>query len=276
MNARGDNSPLDGKKVLPAGKRSNLFLVTGLLCYSFACVLFIFQQNSTEQDSPSTIMTALTVIADYLWSLPSALFILLGVLCAPWLYFTLKVKRKSPGYLNWLFNSPLFSFMKIMLPCLLFTYTIFPLRWAQLSFSRSPDSFPTYTPLNAVIIILFVAGTILFCLYCFGKLPRRLVTLTEKATACFLKWKEAYFISSLLLLCFAITGTIAYAVLNHIPHVQDSIAQLFHAKIFAMGKLTAPLPPHKEFFDFMFMINDGRWYSQYPPGHSLLLMGDSF
>jgi 4-amino-4-deoxy-L-arabinose transferase-like glycosyltransferase len=39
-----------------------------------------------------------------------------------------------------------------------------------------------------------------------------------------------------------------------------------------MGKLYVSLPPHKEFFDYNHIINDVKWYSQYPPGHSLLLM----
>ena len=271
MNERGENSPLNKRKALGTPKRSSLFLAAGLLCYSLAWALSIFQGGPTDQDSPATIMAPVAFIADYLWSLPSALVILFAVLFLPWLYFSLKVKDSAPGYLPWLTNSPFISLLKIMLPLLLFTYSIFPLRWAQLSFSRSPDSFPDYTPLSAVIIILIVAGTILFCLYCFERLPFKIVTLTEKATACFFQWKESSFIGSLLLLCLGATGTIAYVVLNNIPHVPDSIAQLFHAKIFAMGKLTAPLPAHKEFFDFMFIINEGRWYSQYPPGHSLLL-----
>ncbi|MBW1855421.1 MAG: glycosyltransferase family 39 protein [Deltaproteobacteria bacterium] len=39
-----------------------------------------------------------------------------------------------------------------------------------------------------------------------------------------------------------------------------------------MGKLYASLPLNKEFFDYAHIINDNKWYSQYPPGHSLLLM----
>jgi hypothetical protein len=61
-------------------------------------------------------------------------------------------------------------------------------------------------------------------------------------------------------------------VFGRIPHVQDSIAQLFQARIFAQGRLWASSPPCSEFFNYAHMINDGRWYSQYPPGHSLLLV----
>lgn len=56
------------------------------------------------------------------------------------------------------------------------------------------------------------------------------------------------------------------------PHVQDNIDQLFHAKIFLSGHLTVPSHEHKEFFDFTHNINNGKWYSEYPPGHTLMLM----
>ena len=63
------------------------------------------------------------------------------------------------------------------------------------------------------------------------------------------------------------------AVFGRIPHVQDSIAQLFQARIFAGGGLWAPAPPAPEIFDYtQVVLANGRWYSQYPPGHSLLLM----
>lgn len=71
---------------------------------------------------------------------------------------------------------------------------------------------------------------------------------------------------------FTLTNAISALLFEHIPHVQDSIAQLFQAKIFALGHLTAPEPPQREFFSYLHMIDNGRWYSQYPPGHPFLLM----
>ena len=56
-----------------------------------------------------------------------------------------------------------------------------------------------------------------------------------------------------------------------IPHVEDSIAQLLQARIFASGHATAdPFLP-KEFFFYGFMVDIDRWFSQYPPGHPLVL-----
>ena len=71
---------------------------------------------------------------------------------------------------------------------------------------------------------------------------------------------------------FLATLLLSHFVFDRIPHVQDSIAQLFQAKIFASGNLYATSHPLKEFFDYTHIINNGKWYSQYPPGHALFLM----
>jgi len=61
------------------------------------------------------------------------------------------------------------------------------------------------------------------------------------------------------------------AVFGRLPHVEDSIAQLAQARIFASGSaLAAPFEP-REFFFFGFMVDTEGWFSQYPPGHPLLL-----
>jgi len=65
---------------------------------------------------------------------------------------------------------------------------------------------------------------------------------------------------------------VAWRAFERIPHVQDSIAQLFQARIFASGRLWARVPEYPEFFGLEFLVADrGRWYSQYPPGHPALL-----
>ncbi len=69
-------------------------------------------------------------------------------------------------------------------------------------------------------------------------------------------------------------GTALYFT-NHcfglIPHIEDSIAQLLQARIFASGHFTAePFIP-QEFFFYGFMIDTDLWFSQYPPGHPLML-----
>jgi hypothetical protein len=53
--------------------------------------------------------------------------------------------------------------------------------------------------------------------------------------------------------------------------VADEGAYLFQARVFLEGRLYAESHPLPKFFDAKFVINDGRMYSQYPPGHPLVL-----
>jgi len=71
---------------------------------------------------------------------------------------------------------------------------------------------------------------------------------------------------------FVFSALFSYIVLDHLPHTHDEIAYLFQAKIFKLGKLYVPSPCAKESFDFSHMVNNGKWYSQYPPIHPFLLM----
>lgn len=78
-----------------------------------------------------------------------------------------------------------------------------------------------------------------------------------------------------LILCTA--SVLIYALFSrvlfaHSPHLVDTIAQLFQARIFAAGALTAPVPTELEFFGASHLVQHaGRWFSQYPPGHPGLL-----
>jgi pentatricopeptide repeat protein len=71
---------------------------------------------------------------------------------------------------------------------------------------------------------------------------------------------------------FLFCSLFSFFIFEHIPHVNDEIAYLFQAKIFKSGRLYAPSPPCREYFDFPHVINNGRWYSIYPPGFPFLLM----
>ncbi|MBN1551916.1 glycosyltransferase family 39 protein [bacterium] len=57
-----------------------------------------------------------------------------------------------------------------------------------------------------------------------------------------------------------------------VPRIPDSIAYLFQAKIFAAGRLWAPVPDPFRPFDYMFtLVTDGRYISRYSPGFPILL-----
>jgi len=87
----------------------------------------------------------------------------------------------------------------------------------------------------------------------------------------FFRLDSRYFVMAVFSLSLAITSLTSHFVFDRIPHVQDNIDQLFHAKIFLSGRLTAPSPEYPEFFEFDHMIHNGRWYSVYPPGHIAML-----
>jgi Dolichyl-phosphate-mannose-protein mannosyltransferase len=85
---------------------------------------------------------------------------------------------------------------------------------------------------------------------------------------------SAPFGNFLLTACAAhlvITLVISSLAFDNVPHVQDSVAQLFHAKILLRGAATAPAPPVPEAFEYSHLIISDRWYSIYPPAQSLLL-----
>jgi len=57
------------------------------------------------------------------------------------------------------------------------------------------------------------------------------------------------------------------------PRNVDGFAQLFQARIFLAGRLWASPPPEIANFATLHVIFDPRWFSQYPPGQSLVLAG---
>ena len=75
----------------------------------------------------------------------------------------------------------------------------------------------------------------------------------------------------------ALSAGLAYAVqewlFDGLPHVTDATSHLFQAKIFALGRMHAPVPPCPEAFwqPNVIMTTSGKWFTKYTPGHALLL-----
>ncbi|MCP3105082.1 hypothetical protein LZ198_40070 [Myxococcus sp. K15C18031901] len=61
------------------------------------------------------------------------------------------------------------------------------------------------------------------------------------------------------------------SILNHAPVTDDEASYQFAAKLLASFRLWVPSPPMKLFFDNVFLINDGKMYSQYFLGWPFLL-----
>lgn len=67
-------------------------------------------------------------------------------------------------------------------------------------------------------------------------------------------------------------GLIATQLLQGIPHVQDSVADLFQAQTMAGGHLWIPVPKLSKFFTEEFIpMYHGKWFGKYPPGWPILL-----
>lgn len=64
---------------------------------------------------------------------------------------------------------------------------------------------------------------------------------------------------------------LAGIIYAYLPGQMDSYAYYIQAKIFASGQWFAESHKLPEFFGTQWFVNDGKYYSQYPPGHSLLL-----
>lgn len=80
----------------------------------------------------------------------------------------------------------------------------------------------------------------------------------------------------------AIAVTAACAVLAFFsyqrhPHVPDEVVYLYHARYFARGMLTMPLPPVPDAFNLDLMTFEAtRWYSPVPPGWPAVLAIGAF
>jgi hypothetical protein len=67
-------------------------------------------------------------------------------------------------------------------------------------------------------------------------------------------------------------AVVMQAVFAANPHIVDEMAQLFHARVFAAGRLAAPPPePKAAFLITHTWVTSAGWISQYPPGHTILL-----
>jgi len=84
--------------------------------------------------------------------------------------------------------------------------------------------------------------------------------------------KIPWLVTLMAIFVFTFTNLFSLFIFNHVPHINDEIAYLFQAKIFNTKHLFVSSPCAKEFFNFTHVINNGKWYSQYPPGHPLLLL----
>jgi len=76
----------------------------------------------------------------------------------------------------------------------------------------------------------------------------------------------------LVLVAFGLSAILSRTVFERLPHLEDEIAYLYQARVFAAGHITAPQPePTVPFWQPFVVMENGKAFSKYTPGWSLLL-----
>lgn len=69
-----------------------------------------------------------------------------------------------------------------------------------------------------------------------------------------------------------VSAAASYAVLEHVPHIDDSVSNLFQAKYFAAGHMYLPAPPDAESFRMdLTVVQAGKWFGYAFPGWPAVL-----
>jgi len=124
-------------------------------------------------------------------------------------------------------------------------------------------------PPSEALLGLFVFGTlaVLGARWFPARAPEWVLRVLERERGV----GSAIAVGSFLLLLVLLLAAATFAFARR-PINVDSVIQLFQAKIFISGHLYALPPLDEAFFASPHMLVDGaRWYSQYPPMHSVLL-----
>lgn len=88
-----------------------------------------------------------------------------------------------------------------------------------------------------------------------------------------LRSPRRWFLAVTMALAIVSSALFSYFVMAAAAHIQDEIAIVFQARLFAEGKLWAQTPALIDFFDWEYIVVDGdKWYSKYFPAPSLLLV----
>ncbi len=125
---------------------------------------------------------------------------------------------------------------------------------------------------HAIRIWTFIGGGLLLALFVVSlALPRITESLIDRVTAAVMRVPARVFLTVVALFAFAAAAVIAEYCFGRQPHNADEVAQLFHAKILLNGRLFLPPDPNPEFFGMDNMIEQGKWYSQFPVGWPAVL-----
>jgi hypothetical protein len=125
-------------------------------------------------------------------------------------------------------------------------------------------------PYPYIILVLLAA---LAATAALASVPRTIVDGAASAVRAIPSW---LLIGGVVELTFGVLLYLNYSYLSHMPHVPDSVAYVFQAKILASGHFAASPPPAPAFFDlnpfpFVQVFHGDRWAAVYPFGQPLVL-----
>ena len=125
-------------------------------------------------------------------------------------------------------------------------------------------------------------GTFLAVLTCLGAFAAGFFALfvvraltPERAGRLLAEWEatsERAFLAGASVAALAVALLIHYLVLDGAPLTDDEGCYRFTAELLASGRLSVASFADKLFFDHAFVINDGRYYTQYPLGWPALMV----
>ena len=117
-------------------------------------------------------------------------------------------------------------------------------------------------------LLCVLAGAIL----CATALFKRTLSVAEKL----FQMPSKTFLSMLFALSFIFHIAIAIDTFDAVPRLDDGVAAVFQARIFATGRVVIPQPPLPEYFGVFGVISSragvDHWCGMYPPGWPALLV----
>jgi hypothetical protein len=247
----------------PVTKKSSVFIhlistVIGLLLLIATIPMRWLPSNVLVNEWRILIRSGLDPI-DEIFSLPILYIIISALLLMILLIW--KNRTLNHAWINLKVNNK--NLHNLLFAAVIFGLTIFPLSLSK-EILNIDQSYTIYLIIGTYGVLLFVYG-----IYPFTKGLTRIINNFYQLL---MKIPIGYF----LLICagfvFLFTNLISFIAFQQKPHLDDTIAQLFQARIFAQGKLYWSAPSFPEFFDRGHIVLDnGRWYSQYPPCHPAIL-----
>lgn len=128
-----------------------------------------------------------------------------------------------------------------------------------------PEQVVRYWLLGGPLVVLAAVGA--------GMLDGRKVDgVVQEAVAVINKPSPFAFACVAALIACGLSILLSSYAFHRMASTTDEIAELWHARILATGRLSLPVDPNPEFFALETVVDRGRWYSQFPIGGPLSLL----